>query len=101
MTQELRVLKVLQDARGAWINGGEVFRREMMLSQYHRAIHNLQNKRDRYHYEGTIEASDFTDEHRFKSYRLVAPINSAVVERINRTPAFDAKEKAGTQELFR
>jgi hypothetical protein len=71
-TQEFRVLEVLQKANGEWVNGN-YFRLTMMLSQYHRAIHNLQNKRDKYSYVGNIEASPFTDEHGFKSYRLVAP----------------------------
>lgn len=68
-SQEERVLAALQRAGGAWMNG-QYFLREMMLSQYHRAIHNLQKKRDRYRYEGVIEASTFTDQHGFKSYRL-------------------------------
>lgn len=69
-TQENRVLSVLQEARGEWISG-EFFLRQLYLSQYHRAIWNLQNKRERYWYVGYIEASDFKNEHNFKSYRLV------------------------------
>ena len=69
-TQERRVLKVLQEANGAWVNG-QHFLRTMFLSQYHRAIHNLQHKRERYIYDGVIEASEFTDEFGFKAYRLV------------------------------
>ena len=69
-TQELRVLKALQDASGdGWVNG-QYFLRELFLSQYHRAIWNLQHRRDKYNYEGTVEASTFTDEHGFKSYRI-------------------------------
>lgn len=69
ITQELKVLEVLKNANGSWVNG-QYFLRNLMLSQYHRAIWNLQNKRDRYEYIGIIEASDFVDEYGFKSYRL-------------------------------
>ena len=68
-TQERRILDVLVAANGAWING-QYFLRNMMLSQYHRAIYNLQKNRERYQYTGEIEPSDFKDEHGFKSYRL-------------------------------
>jgi hypothetical protein len=68
-TQEERVLIELQRREGGWVNG-QYFLRDMYLSQYHRAIWNLQHKRERYHYEGEIEASKFKDEHGFKSYRL-------------------------------
>lgn len=68
-TQEERVLEALEGAKGDWING-QYFLRTMLLSQYHRAIHNLQKNQDRYGYAGTIEASTFKDEHGFKSYRL-------------------------------
>jgi hypothetical protein len=70
LTQEQRVLKELQNAKGKWING-QYFLREMMISQYHRAIHNLQKKRECFNYTGEIEASPFTDEYGFKSYRLL------------------------------
>ena len=70
-TQEERVLAVLQRANGEWVNG-QHFLRAMFLSQYHRAIWNLQKRRDRYEYDGSIEASTFTDEHGFKSYRLIS-----------------------------
>ena len=73
LTQERRILEVLQDAAGAWVNG-QHFLRELYLSQYHRAIWNLQHHRERYGYGGEIEASDFTDAHGFKSYRLVANV---------------------------
>jgi len=71
ITQEERVLDALRQAAGNWVNG-QYFLRELFLSQYHRAIWNLQNRRDRYEYAGRIEASDFTDEFKFKSYRLVS-----------------------------
>jgi hypothetical protein len=71
-SQERRVLQVLQEAQGQWING-QYFLRVMMLSQYHRAIWNLQHRRERYGYDGEIQTSDFTDEHGFRSYRLHAP----------------------------
>ena len=63
-TQEARLLDVLLNAQGDWING-QYFLREMYLSQYHRAIHTLQNK-----YHWPIEPSEFTDQFKFKSYRL-------------------------------
>lgn len=71
-SQEIRILNVLRDRPGQWING-QYFLREMMLSQYHRAIYNLQRKPQFYGYVGTIEASPFVDEHGFKSYRLILP----------------------------
>ncbi len=72
-TQEDKVLKVLQNAEGRWVDG-EYFLRDMYLSQYHRAIHTLQKHKDRYGYKGVIEASPFTNIHGFKSYRLVNPL---------------------------
>ena len=68
-TQERKVLEALQEAGGGWVNG-QYFLRDLFLSQYHRAIWNLQNKKERYRYEGQIEASNFTDEFGFKSYRI-------------------------------
>ena len=70
MSQEERVLEVLKKADGQWVSG-QYFLRTMWLSQYHRAIWNLQKRRDRYNYVGRIESSDFVDEHGFKSYRLI------------------------------
>lgn len=64
-TQEKRVLEALLGARGGWVSG-QYFLREMMLSQYHRAIWNLE-KRDGVE----IEHSDFTDEYGFKAYRIM------------------------------
>ena len=63
MTQSQKVLKTLEDAKGAWVNG-QYFLRTLYLSQYHTRIHELQKKGHK------IEASDFTDEFGFKSYRL-------------------------------
>lgn len=63
-TQEEKVLEALEAARGAWVDG-EHFLRGLYLSQYHARIHALQRKGHR------IEASDFTNEHGFKSYRLL------------------------------
>lgn len=63
-TQEKRVLNALLSANGGWVSG-QYFLREMLLSQYHRAIFNLE-RRDKIQ----IEHSDFTDEHGFKSYRI-------------------------------
>jgi hypothetical protein len=63
-SQENRVLKILIDADGGWVPG-QYFLRTIMLSQYHRAIFNLQKRGNK------IEASKFVDEHGFKSYRLI------------------------------
>jgi hypothetical protein len=61
--QAQRILKVLKDANGGWISGS-YFLHTMLLSQYHARIWSLQK-------EGhNIEASDFTDNHNFKYYRL-------------------------------
>lgn len=62
-TQEQKILKVLEDAEGEWVNG-RYFNSTMMISQYHARIFGLQEKGH------IIEASDFTDEYGFKSYRL-------------------------------
>lgn len=70
LSQEERILEELKKANGDWVNG-QYFLRTMFLSQYHRAIWNLQNRKARYGYEGTIEASSFTDDYGFKSYRLI------------------------------
>jgi hypothetical protein len=70
LTQEERVLQALLQTEG-WVNG-QYFLRELMLSQFHRAIWNLQNHKERYGYEGEIVASDFTDEFGFKSYKILS-----------------------------
>ena len=63
-TQEKRVLQVLLEAKGAWVSG-QYFLRNLYLSQYHRAIWNLE------HRDGIeIEHSGFTDDHGFLSYRI-------------------------------
>lgn len=65
------MLQALQDADGEWVSG-QKFLREMYLSQYHARIFNLQRNQEKYGYSGVIEASDFTDQWGFKSYRLRA-----------------------------
>jgi len=62
-TQEQRILEVLQNANGEWVNG-RYFNTTMMISQYHSRISGLQ--------EGghNIEPSPFKDEYGFKSYRI-------------------------------
>ena len=62
-TQEARVLKVLQEANGKYVNG-RYFLQTMLLSQYHSRLWSLQKKGYK------IEASNDTDEFGFKSYRL-------------------------------
>lgn len=71
-TQEEKVLRVLKQANGDWVNK-QYFIRDLYLTQAGRAIHNLENKQKyRDMYMGyKIEHSDFTDEYGFKSYRLV------------------------------
>lgn len=64
LTQEKRILEVLEKNRGKWIHG-QYFSLTMWISQYHRAIHNLEH-RDKI----DIEHSD-PDEHGFISYRLI------------------------------
>lgn len=63
MGQKERVLEVLQKAKGEWVSG-QYFLHTMMLSQYHARIWELQKM------GYPIEASSFTDEYGFKSYRL-------------------------------
>lgn len=72
-SQEARVLAVLKEADGGWVNK-QYFVREMFLTQAGRAIHNLErNPKWQREYVGyEIEHSDFTDEYGFKSYRLKA-----------------------------
>lgn len=82
-TQCDKVLNMLKNARAAWDDishpqnpmfrdgwvNGRYFLQTMMISQYHARIFQLQE-------EGhDIEASDFTDEFGFKSYRI-KPKNS-------------------------
>jgi hypothetical protein len=72
LTQEARVLKVLIEADGKWVNK-QYFIREMMLTQAGRAIYNLENNPEWVkQYEGyKIDHSSFRDEFGFKSYRLI------------------------------
>ena len=67
ISQATRILKVLDDERGEWINGRH-FNDRMRISQYHARIHKLQS-------EGyKIIASDFKDEFGFKSYKLESKV---------------------------
>ena len=96
-TQEERVLEELVRASGEWVNG-QHFLHGLMLSQFHRAIWNLQKRRDRYAYDGAIEASTFTDQFGFKSYRLVRPtIATGAVAAINATDPY--KREAARAEI--
>lgn len=63
-TQCQKVLKVLLEANGEWVNG-RYFLHTLYLSQYHTRIFELQKQG----YE--IESSDFTDDYGFKSYRIL------------------------------
>ena len=75
-TQEGRVLEVLRNADGEWVNK-QYFIRTMMLTQAGRAIFNLENDpRWQKEHEGyKIEHSEFRDEYGFKSYRIVSITN--------------------------
>ena len=63
-TQCEKVLDALKARFGEWVSG-QYFLRTLYLSQYHARIFELQRKGYK------IEASEFTDEHSFKSYRLL------------------------------
>ncbi len=63
-TQEDKIHEALLSAKGSWING-QYFLREMYISQYHRAIHNLEKRGVK------IEHSPFKDEYGFVSYRIL------------------------------
>lgn len=66
-TQEARILDALtytKEHNNGWVNG-QYFLRTMLISQYYRAIHNLE-QRDKV----SIEHSQFKDEFGFLSYRL-------------------------------
>lgn len=66
-TQKEKILKVLQEKEGEWVSGN-VFLRQLYLSQFHARIWELQK-------EGyKIEASTFKDEYGFVSYRLVSKV---------------------------
>jgi hypothetical protein len=65
-TQKRRIYDALIAAQGEWING-RYFLRELYLSQYHRAIWELENAP---HFI-KVEHSPFVDEFGFKSFRIV------------------------------
>jgi hypothetical protein len=73
-SQPVRILRYLQEHMNEWVNG-QYFLRTMYFSQFHHKIWCLQHQRDKYIYEGTIEASDFRDTWGFKSYRLVIQLD--------------------------
>lgn len=79
MTQAEKVLQKLKEANGEWVNG-RYFLHTMFLSQYHARIFDLQKKG----YE--IESSDFTDEHGFKSYRLIGTKAPIITQDTSFTP---------------
>jgi hypothetical protein len=63
-TQCSRILKVLEDADGQWVNG-RYFNNTMMISQYHSRIKELEMGGH------DIKHSEDKDEFGFKSYRLL------------------------------
>ena len=71
-TQEQKILSVLQANGNEWTNG-QYFCRIMGLTQYHARIWGLIQK------GYPIEASDFTDEFSFKSYRLAPQLKQDVL----------------------
>ncbi len=78
-TQEGRVLQVLREANGEWVNK-QYFARTLFLTQAGRAIYNLENDpKWQREYEGyRIEHSDFRDEFGFKSYRIVPVVKDTL-----------------------
>ena len=72
-TQEHRLRMALLDQDGGWVNGN-YFLRSLYLSEYRRAIWNLQN---RFHWK--VELSDFTDTHGFKSYRVMREVRQLAI----------------------
>lgn len=68
-SQKEKILDYLKAHEGEWINGGQVFLHQMWISQFHARIKELQDE-DGYN----IIASDFTDEHGYKSYKLVGEL---------------------------
>jgi hypothetical protein len=74
-TQCERILKVLQDANGGWVNG-RYFVQTMLLSQYHARIWELQRKG----YD--IEASERTDQYGFKLYRLRPGLSKSLFSKV-------------------
>jgi len=69
-TQCEKILAVLEEHRGMWVNG-QHFVRALFLTQAHARIWELRHLRSKYSYEGTIESSTFKDAHGFVSYRLI------------------------------
>jgi len=69
-TQCEKILKVLIESKGEWVEGNH-FSRTMFLSQTHARIWELRNLRDKHIYHGEIETSDFRNKIGFVSYRLV------------------------------
>lgn len=65
-TQPGIVLNDLIQAGGNWVSG-RVFLRERYISQFHRAIHDLENK---FGWKGRIEHSGAPDEYGFIQYRI-------------------------------
>lgn len=64
-TQATRILAVLQHAKGKWVNGRK-FVQEMLITQFHSRIFELERQGYR------IEHSEFRDAHGFVSYRLLS-----------------------------
>lgn len=64
-TQADKILKALQEKNGEWING-RYFNDTLHITQFHARIFELQKRGH------IIEASAFTDQYGFKSYRLMS-----------------------------
>jgi hypothetical protein len=70
-TQKRKIYDALIAASGEWVNG-RYFLRELYLSQYHRAIWELENAP---HFI-KVEHSPFKDEFGFLSYRVLQDTNT-------------------------
>lgn len=83
-TQAGKILKVLLDAKGEWINF-QYFVRTLYMTQAHAIIWKLENQ---YHWK--IEHSEFSDEYGFKSYRISVDkqpelIHSSIIDNSDRS----------------
>jgi len=66
-TQEVRILKILQEARGNWVDGMTFLRLNPPITQYHARIWGLQKK-------GYIIEGRFISDKNWKEYRLLKPL---------------------------
>jgi hypothetical protein len=67
-TQEKRILKLLEDANGEWVDGQRIFLHQEYISQYHARIWNLQK-------QGYAIEGRFIKDGNWKEYRLMEKEN--------------------------